>query len=304
LSDHTLNDEESEAAFTVTKQLVTEWNLGHRASIDEMGLIVLDRQSTTYEELRRFFLARVTDNNISPKWLHWSENVECVYSEAELTACGVLELWISGDAGLGGNTYAKVYDVGTCQYCGLLTVHRQLRNLVTDLTKVRSDLASTQDYSETLVSERLHQAIEDASLTGAVFRPVEHARPSRPARRKYFQLTTPNVLEPLLAPRKVWTKRCPGCGRGTDAQEEGIERPDPWTTIDYQRNPGPWSELHFPRSSYQGWDLMCTAETYGGPISPSEPSPLFPRLLISQLLYQLLRQHKITGYWVHPARLD
>ena len=169
---------------------------------------------------------------------------------------------------------------------------------------MRSDLASTQDFSEDLVSERTRQIVGDAGVTGVEFRPVEHARPSRPVKRKYFQLVVHNVIEPLLAPRPIWTKRCPGCGREYDPQDKGIEQPDPWTEISHHWYQGPWSELHFPRSAYQGWDLMRTAETFGGPTSPSAPAPKTPKRLISQRLYRLLREHKITGYRVQPAHLD
>lgn len=300
--DDALEGNERDAARVMRQRLVAEWNAGHRAQIDEMGLVILDQQSPEYAELRRSFLAKV--EAALPAYLRWYENLEYLYSRAELDQLEILELWISGDAGLGGNTYTRVYDISICRHCSLVTVRRQLRDLVTDLAKVKSDLASTQDFSEDLVSERLRQLMEDAGVTGVEFRPVEHARPSRPAKRKYYQLVVHNIIEPLLAPRPVWTQRCPGCGRKSDAQDKGIEQPDPWTEISHHWHQGPWAELHFPRSSYERWDLMRTAETFGGPLSPAEPAPASPRQLISQRLYRLLRQHKISGYWVHPAHLD
>lgn len=298
--DHTLEGSDYDEAWALGKALACEWNARHKTKIDGLGVIVLDHEGPEYEELRRFFLARAKD--VSPMWLKWSEQLEAVYTQRELEQSEILKLSVS-DAGLGGNTYAQVYDGTACETCGVFKIHQQLRNAVTDLSKATKDLVSTVNFQERLVSERLRRLLENAGVEGVEFRPVEHARLSRPVKRSYFQLLVHNVLGPLLAPRHVWTRRCPSCGRESDAQDKGIEQPDPWTKI-YRWNPGPWSEMHFARTSYRGWDLMRTDVMFGAPLSPSQPAPQFPDLLISQRLYRLLRQHKITGYEVQPAHLD
>lgn len=298
---HTLEGDEYDQAVKLSKTWAREWNTGHRAKINELSLVVLDRQTAEYEDLRQFFLSRVQE--VPPERLGWYENVEAVYSPAELRHFEILELYMNGTAGLGGNTYAQVYELSTCETCGVVTIHRQLRNLVTDLTKVTKDFANTLDFFEDLVSDRLRSLLVKAGVTGVELKPVEHARPSRRPKRAYFQLIVHNVLAPLLAPRYQWTKACPSCGRGSDAQGNSADKPDPWTEI--QRwGPGPWSEMHFPRAAYGGWDLMRTAETFGRPVLPSDPRPEFHMLLISQRLHELLRQHKMSGFWVRPAHLD
>jgi len=90
LTAHDLEDDEYKAAHTLLRELAAEWNAGHRDKIDKLGLIILDRERPAYEELRRFFLSRV--KGVPPAWLHWDENLEYLYSEAELTKYAILEL--------------------------------------------------------------------------------------------------------------------------------------------------------------------------------------------------------------------
>ena len=298
---HTLEGDAYDKILTLRDTWSREWNKGHHTQFDEFGLVVVEREDPEYQELRQFFLNRA--NDVPPEWLTWYEKLEAVYSLTELRQYEILELHINGEAGLGGNTYGLVYELNACDACGKVTIRRQLRDLMTDLTKVKKDFATTLDFTEVLTSDRVRAILKEARVDGVELRPVEHVRPSRRPKRRYFQLLVHNVLRPLLAPRPNWTTSCPSCSRQMDAQNAGPERPDPWTEI-HLWVPGPWDELHFPKGSWKRWDMMRTEDVFGGPVLPSDPRPQFARLLISQHVFRLFSQHKISGFWVQPAHID
>lgn len=292
---------ERKEGYAFINALTEDWNVNGRPKMETHVPIVLDKGSHQYEALRELFLTRA--RSVAPGLVKWSEVVEAVYSEAEIGQCEILALHINGEAGLGGNAYAQVYELESCPSCGLIKIQKQLGDPVIDLRKARKDFASTLNFSERIVSSRLKSLLEKAKIAGVEFKTVRPAHPSRSVRRQYFQLLVHNVLSPLLGPEKTYAKRCAVCGNEHDGTSLRPEKPDPWTEIHYWLS-GPWSEMHFPWSSYRGWDLMRTEELFGGPTNPSDPAPRFPRLLASQRLFRLLRRDKISGFWVEPAHLD
>jgi len=284
---------EFERGLAIGKEIASEWNHDGRPRMT-MGAIVLERHSPKYKALRSLFLRRVS--GVEPGLIKWREVPEASYSEAELEQHEILALHINGEAGLGGNAYADVYELDTCPSCGLIRIRSQVRDLVVDLSKARKDFASTLNFQEDLVSSRLKVMLVDAQVSGVEFRPVHHAHPSRRIARQYFQLIIRNILKPMAAPKHIYANHCDRCGYEHNGIGVESEKPDPWTEINYW-GPGPWNEMHFPRSSYHSWDLMRTEEVFGGP-------PRFSGLLVNQRLFRLLRRHKITGFWVQPAHLD
>lgn len=300
-SPRSSSTEAKEEWLAFVSALAEEWNANGRPKMMVPGAIVLDKDSSQYNALRALFLTKA--NNVGTELVGWNESVEAIYSEPELEQCEILALHINGEAGLGGNAYAEVYELETCRSCGFVRIVNQLRDPVVDLRRARKDFADTQSFFEHLVSSRLKSMLEHERIAWVEFRPVSHAHPSRPVKWRYFQLLVYNVLSPLIAPKHTYASDCEVCGREHDGAGNRPEKPDPWTEIRYFL-PGPWDEMHFPQSSYRGWDLMRTEDVFGGGVRPSDSKPRFSLLLVSQRLFRLLRHHRITGFWVEPAHLD
>lgn len=271
-----------------TEAFEAAWNTRFASRI-EYGVVTLYRDDPEYEHMRQFFAAFAQEHMMT-----WFERLEIEYSEQELESFELLTLHIIGTAGQGNNTFTNVYEIDqVCKICGRVE-YNQVRNLTLDLLAVevdpyevgyfQHDFCET-DFHETVVSEKVKILLEEHSVPGTALRVVEHISPDVPIFKPYYQLLVEPQIGPLVEPSRVQRlDRCEAC-----KQHKQVLL-DAW--------PGTKeSEFYFPKSTYSGEWIMKTMDRFGR--LPNFSS----KLIISQQLYRLLKDHHVTGFWVQPAHL-
>ena len=267
------------------------WNSRYAPPI-ELGIATLYKDQPEYQHMRQLFNAFAPDHEMT-----WHERVDAEYSDGELASFELLRLNIIGRAGAGDNAHATVYvEEPECSGCGRVA-YRQVRSLVLDFSQVdvdpceigyfQHDLCET-DFDEFVVSTRVKALLEEQQVRGVALRPVTPALTGRPAAGvtlPYYQLLVEPQIGPLVEPSPVERlDRCEVCGRYRQVLLGASGRTRE-------------SEFYFPRSSYAGDCIMRTTDPFGR-------LPRFgSKLIINQRMYRLLRENRITGYWVQPAHL-
>jgi hypothetical protein len=266
----------------------TAWNSRFDPKI-EYGLVVINKDDPAYAQMRQLFDRFATEHSMT-----WHERVHVEYSQQELESFEILRLIVTGRAGPGDNAYAPVYRTERlCSVCGR-EVRRQVRNLVVDLSLGEDDPQETgyfqhdlcrTEYGEVLVSHRVTSLLESEGVPRMTIRRVETVRPADELSIRYYQMVVEAGIGRVLPPSRVQLGAlCPECGQHKEALLDAM--------------PGSrGSELYFARSALPLAWIMRTAEDFGrGPMHS-------PELIIKQEFYRLLRDGRVTGFWVEPAHL-
>ncbi len=188
------------------------------------------------------------------------------YTRKELLQAELLYLSVTGVVGERKN---DPYDRSQmCPRCWLPRV--QVADLVIDKRQMgKKDIAATYTY-EVVITERLASLFHEAGLTGYELRPVHHYT-SRPEREPVlYQLIPTHILPPMAVP-PTRVSPCSRCGRPLLKL---------FAEIFYKRT-------DLKRAGFQDFNL--TQEGW--------------RLIITQRVYRLLREHKVRKFRVEVVRI-
>lgn len=258
--------------------LQQQWNSSHPHNPMIAGAVCVDSGLPDYEELKQIYdrLSRFHP-------MVWDETSEPVYEEAELMRFEILTLWVTGEAGKGGNSNGPVYDeIRRCPSCKTVTVGRQLSPLLLDPEQVdESDFAVT-DFGELVCSERFCRVFNREE---AVCQPVVWTPNRRAVHDRRYQLVVNAHLGPLAHSFPLVREGiCEVCG---EFRRVGIDAP----RFSEHR------QLRFPQSSYRRQLIALTQERLGG-------THKFPLIVVHQRLYRILHQQQMSGFWFEPAHLE
>jgi hypothetical protein len=261
------------------QELQRHWNALHLKHIMIAGSIALRVPSNEYGQLRSIF-----DRSPMVDSMQWQETREVVYSMHELEQCAILTLWITANAGSGGNTHGRVYAKEfICQRCGVEQLHDQIAPLILDPDQVENADLATTDYHEVVCSERLKKRLESLGQPGPRLSPIKWSSIRSSDAELMYQLHIDARLGPLSASVPLRHEhQCEVCGEyrntGIDAPAHTGER-----------------EARFPASSHRNELLAGTAERFGD-------KRKFRLLIMSQSLYRFLID-EFSGWRAEPAHI-
>jgi hypothetical protein len=262
-------------------ELETEWNIRHPEHRLIAGAIELKLPSHQYDELRSWF--RQFQSRVA---IEWQEQLDLVYEDQDLERCRILTFWISGSAGPGDNTCSRAYlYTSICPHCGVEQFRNQIAPLVLDPGCVSNTDFSATDHHELICSERVKKTLSSIPLPALRFGSVSWSGNRAPNAPAMYQLCVDAQLGPLSGSIRIKREdRCEICAEyrniGLDAPSYAGER-----------------ELRFPAASYHGEAFARTMECFGD-------RRKFPLLIISNSLFQLLRNYQFTGWWAEPAHIE
>jgi len=269
------------------KDFISAWNTQSTLQI-EQRVVALYKDEPDYAQMSELF-ANFTQQHA----MTWFERVEIEYSEQELLSFDLLVLHIVGQAGMGNNALAPVYTVKPiCDTCGRVE-YNQTHNLVLNLLEGQDDPLETgyfqhdiceTDFHEVVVSQKIKALFEQNQVKGIGLRTIEHISDMVVA-NPYYQLLVEPQIGALVGPSPIRRlDPCETCGQYKQVLL-GV--------LAGTRE----SEFYFSKSSYVGDWIMKTTDRFGR--VPNFSS----KIVISQQLYRLLKEHNITGFWVQPAHL-
>jgi hypothetical protein len=257
-----------------------QWNSRYPHNPMIAGAVCVDLDAPEYAELKALY-ARFCSSHA----MTWNETSQLVYEETDLAQFEILTLWVTGQAGSGGNSHGSVYDeVRRCPACQTETLGRQRAPIRLDPKEGdNSDLAVT-NFGELVCSDWFRRVLT-GTREEAVCQPVAWTPKRRASHGPRYQLVLNAHLGPFATSFPfVREGLCEVCGEYRNA---GIDAP-----VFSERR-----QLRFPRSSYGGQSIALTQERFGAVHK-------FPLILISQKLYRLLNEQQVSGLWFEPAHLE
>jgi hypothetical protein len=208
------------------------------------------------------------------------------YSKFELQNAEVLLLKIRSHFEPSGEECGTIYET-LCDHCNW---GRQVSDLILDLRRVpqHKDLAGTIAWVEWVVSSKFTETFAENKLTGAEFRPIFDLRNPTKQAKEWSQLrVTGNAggladktklgKDPFSPSQVSW--RCP---LGHAVVTEFL------------------SEIYLHRKAWDGSDIAITSALFGQGRNLLRPTPL---IIISQRMYQALKETGLTGFSCEVAHL-
>jgi hypothetical protein len=239
--------------------------------------------SSEFEDIRRFVDSKRTAG--APAFTDFSIGWYLrKYARTELDRAEILRLKITSHFEPAGEECGTIYQT-ICEHCNLGI---QLSDLALDLRRApqNRDIAETIARVEWIVSQKFVQAFEEKSFTGAEFGPVLDCRNPMKRSHEWHQLRVTGKAGRLANATKL--------GRDPFSPSQINWRCPLGHSIAAQL----LSEVYLSRDEWDGSDVTVTENLFGQGRNLLRPPPV---IVISQRLYRMLRDERLSGFSVEIA---
>lgn len=249
------------------KEELNIWNDCYSYDYSDYAAYCLIEQSMKYEKLISYLNLRGINYHIFRR--------EYSFSKREKESSQILRLIIDGEA---KDSESNDEEYSTCSECD-----SRLPNLYRDKISVfdknikKYDISATyKGYREIIISEKLKGLFVKEGIKGVDYRPIYQLGTDQIIENYYYLILEVGIgetVKPTLIDRGM---KCSSCGYYDKFLKQ--------------------SPLYFYEDSWKGSDIFFTENWFGQPVYKQDKY-----VMISQKLYQLLKDYKIKGFSVEPA---
>jgi len=177
-----------------------------------------------------------------------------------------------------------------CLACGAPL--EQIREIIVNKARMGQKDVSLTYSDEVILAEWVGHLLQEHQLTGFDLWPVHHYKKPHKGEPTLYQLKVTNVLPPMASPPTEFEQfhDCAVCGRTS----RFLKHTHWWGKIQYYED----TDVYYPRSVLEvATDFNHTVEYFG------ELRVAHPMIIITQRVYQLLREHKVKNWAAVPVYL-